>query len=63
MGIYGGEQRSTHAVEFILFVRNMGGGPSIAEFLGEAKVNHVNQVGGFSSAHDEIGWFYIAVHD
>ena len=50
-------------MEFILLVRNMGGRPSIAEFLGEAEIDYVNHMGGFPSAHDKIGWFDIAVHD
>ena len=50
-------------MKFILLVRNMGGGSRVTEFLGEAKVNHVNHVGSFSGAHNKIGWFDITVDD
>jgi len=48
-------------MKIILLVRNMGGGSGVAEFLGEAKVNHVNHVGSFSGAHNKVGWFDITV--
>jgi tagatose-1,6-bisphosphate aldolase non-catalytic subunit AgaZ/GatZ len=50
-------------MKFILLVWNVGGGSGIAEFLGEAKVNYVNHMGGFTGAHDKIGWFDITVDD
>ena len=44
----------------VLFVRNMGA-VAIAEFLCEAKVDNVDEVGTLAGAHDKVGWFYVTV--
>lgn len=44
----------------VLFVRNVGT-VAIAEFLCEAKVDDIDEVGTMAGAHDEVGGFYVTV--
>lgn len=50
-------------MKIVLLVRDMRGCSRVAEFFGKPKVNDVDHMCRFSSAHDEVGRFDVTVHD
>ena len=46
----------------VLFVGNVSA-IVVSEFLCEAKVDDIDEVGAMAGAHDEVGGFYVAVYE
>lgn len=49
-------------MDIILFEGDMVRGTGVAEFFGEAEINDIDEMGGFTGAHDEICRLDVAVH-
>jgi hypothetical protein len=45
----------------VLFIRDVGA-VAIAEFLCEAEIDNVDEVGALAGAHNEVGGFYVTVN-
>lgn len=46
----------------VLFVRDVSA-IVVSEFLCEAKIDDIDEVGAMASTHDEVGGFYVAVYE
>lgn len=63
MSVYGGKERSTNAVVLVLPVRDMQARSGISEFLCETKVNNIDKICVFASAHDKVCGFDVTMDE
>jgi adenylosuccinate synthase len=61
MGIDGGEEGSANTMMRVLLVGDVGT-VTITEFLCEAKIDDVNEMGPMTGAHNKVGWLDIAMN-
>lgn len=62
MGVDGSKQACANAMYVVLLEGDVIGGTGVAEFFGEAKIDDIDEMGGFARAHYEICGLDVAVY-